>query len=143
MDLYRLEFHPTQYPWHYANPNRDNEGTHGWRTEKIQKREFENAFDMWNENHSLVSDDHLYFIKAGVNIKIGRSINVAQRLTQLKTGIAEEPQILHIEENKGCIENNLHKIFEDTRVRKDCEWFRESKHLNEFILYLSCGGKNF
>lgn len=103
---------------------------------KIKEQSIRAPFKVWNDSIDLTSDDHLYFIKSGTYIKIGRSINVLQRLVQLSVGIPEEATILYVAKYKGCIESHLHSAFHNFRIRKDGEWFYESDEIKNFIIYL-------
>jgi hypothetical protein len=62
-------------------------------------------------------------------IKIGRSKNVKQRLSQLKT-VHPELKVYGVIENG--IERKLHRQF--AFVRQDGEWFTKTQELKEFIL---------
>ncbi len=89
------------------------------------------------DNNKNTSEDSLYFIQSGVNVKIGRSNDPEKRLTQLSTGIAEQPKILLVVPNKGNMEKILHKAFESWRIRSNSEWFLLSDQIAKFINHIS------
>lgn len=82
------------------------------------------------------SAKHLYFIKSGVHVKIGRSLNPKKRLLSLRTGMPLKPQILLVVKNKGHMEMILHKCFSDWRIRGNGEWFMLSQQIQDFITYI-------
>lgn len=65
---------------------------------------------------------HLYFIKCGEYIKIGRADNVAQRLSQLRAANPYDVELVYIVEGAGDLEHSLHKQFKDRHHTG--EWFR-------------------
>jgi hypothetical protein len=89
----------------------------------------------WNNDKDF-SEDCLYFIQSGINVKIGRSIDPKKRLKELSTGIAEKPKILLVVKNKGHMERKLHLYFSLWRIRKDAEWFQLSDQILKFINFL-------
>lgn len=93
-------------------------------------------YSHWN-NDNKVSEDHLYFILSGINVKIGRSNNPEERLKTLYTGIAEIPSLICVVKNKAHMEFILHKCFSEERIRKDAEWFIYSERIKKFITYIS------
>lgn len=92
-------------------------------------------------NDKKHSNSHLYFIKSGVYIKIGKSINPKRRLRQLSTSSPEKPEIMLVIENKGHLEKTFHKIFKDHRIRHNSEWFLYCKRIIDFINYVIANKK--
>lgn len=88
------------------------------------------------KNNKVTSEDSLYFIQAGINVKIGRSVNPEKRIKELSTGSAEEPVLVYVVENMGHMEKKMHIAFEDWRVRQNAEWFFFSDQIKKFIEYL-------
>lgn len=92
----------------------------------------------WDKDTQL-SEKHLYFIKSGVHVKIGVSLNPKKRLLELRTGTPEQPKILLVVKNKGHMEKILHKCFSQWRVRSNGEWFMLSQQIQDFIVYVRGG----
>ena len=91
------------------------------------------AYYHWDRNDSK-SDDHLYFIKSGPHVKIGRSKNPKERMKSFMTALAMKPKLLHVVKNKGCLETTLHKSFKEHRMNG--EWFNYHEDIQDFISYL-------
>lgn len=88
------------------------------------------------QNDKKTSEDHLYFMKCGEAVKIGRSLDPNKRILGLKTGNPEEIEILFVAQNKGHMESTLHRCFSDWKVRENSEWFSYSKQIQDFIEYI-------
>lgn len=100
---------------------------------KRQKFDFDtvNAEDYhWENNFHEKSEDHLYFAVVDDKVKIGRSIDVKERLNSLKTGLYKDPQV-YVFRNKGCLETKFHHIFADFRIKG--EWFNYDVRIQRFI----------
>lgn len=65
---------------------------------------------------------HLYFIACGDFIKIGRANNVNQRLSQLRAANPYPVTLIHIVENEGYKEKEMHELFKNQH--HSGEWFR-------------------
>lgn len=65
---------------------------------------------------------HLYFIKCGEYVKIGRANNVSQRLSQLKAANPYPVELLKIIENEGHREKEFHEKYKEGI--HSGEWFR-------------------
>lgn len=74
---------------------------------------------------------HLYFIRCGDQIKIGRSVNVQKRLQALITSAGRPMQLLATISNGGDREPDFHRQFRDSRLRG--EWFRVTPALLDEI----------
>lgn len=70
---------------------------------------------------------HLYLIQSDVNgyIKIGRTDDIAVRLSQLQTGSPYRLKLIHKALYCGDYERDLHKMLQKhgLRLRLDGEWF--------------------
>lgn len=98
-----------------------------------------------NEYHELThlingiftrkEDDHLYFIKGGDFIKIGRTRDPKTRLGSLQVASTERLEYIKIFKYRGCYEFKIHDIFDYLRVRG--EWFEDHSDIRDFILLLS------
>ncbi|TPM53286.1 GIY-YIG nuclease family protein [Mesorhizobium sp. B2-2-4] len=64
---------------------------------------------------------HIYFMKAGNAVKIGRSANLRSRFKSLQTGSAEEARIVKVLPGGKRREKEFHKRFSEYRLRG--EWF--------------------
>ncbi|TPK59010.1 MULTISPECIES: GIY-YIG nuclease family protein [unclassified Mesorhizobium] len=64
---------------------------------------------------------HVYFLKAGNAVKIGRSTNLRGRIQSLQTGSAHEARIVKILRGGKRREKEFHKRFAEYRLRG--EWF--------------------
>ena len=65
--------------------------------------------------------DHLYFIRSGPYVKIGRSNNITKRLSSLKSMNPHGVHLVHYVENGGHLEHSLHERFKDSH--HSGEWF--------------------
>lgn len=64
---------------------------------------------------------HLYFIRSGPYVKIGRTDNINKRLTQLQAMNPHEIRLVNYYENKGELEHTLHENFK--HFHHQGEWF--------------------
>lgn len=64
---------------------------------------------------------HLYFIRSGPYVKIGRANNINMRLTQLRAMNPHGVELIHYVENAGHLEHSLHKRFKEFLYSG--EWF--------------------
>lgn len=64
---------------------------------------------------------HVYFMKAGNAVKIGRSTNLRSRFKSLQTGSADAARIVKILPGGKRREKEFHKRFAEYRLRG--EWF--------------------
>lgn len=104
---------------------------------RMSYQEFKNKKDKirpeyyhWNNDRNE-SSDYLYFIRVGVNVKIGRSKNPKQRLSSLKTAMADKPALVLDVQGKGHMEKILHGCFSE--FRKEGEWFFFSQEIKDFV----------
>lgn len=88
------------------------------------------------KNDKGSSEDYLYFIKSGIYVKIGRSINPEKRLKELATGTPETPKLILVVPNKGHMEKSLHRCFKEWKTRERGEWFFLNDNIQEFIKFL-------
>ena len=89
----------------------------------------------WTNSKEEKSDDHLYFICDNLyRVKIGRSNNPYKRLKDLMTANAGDLTLVHVCENKGCLEKKLHFCFSDLRLNG--EWFTYTKRIDDFINFV-------
>tara|TARA_Y100000815_G_scaffold198571_2_gene182079 strand:+ start:861 stop:1361 length:501 start_codon:yes stop_codon:yes gene_type:complete len=68
---------------------------------------------------------HLYFIKCGDYIKIGRANNPTVRLSQIRAANPYETELLFILEDEGDTEKDWHKLFAEKHHTG--EWFKLTK----------------
>lgn len=96
---------------------------------------FEAEYMHWKASCNKVGEDHLYFIANEVGeVKIGRSKNPQQRLKDLNTSSATGLKLLHVASNKGVMERQLHKCFEDIALTG--EWFAYTERIDRFIEFV-------
>lgn len=84
----------------------------------------------WKENINKVSEDHLYMLIHGDDVKIGRSKTPLIRFNDLKTAFSNNAK-MYVFFNKGFMENTLHKCF--IEIKKRGEWFRHCIRITHFI----------
>lgn len=65
---------------------------------------------------------HLYFIRSGEYIKIGRADNVLLRLKQLRAMNPYDVDLVHVVEGAGNLEHHYHEVFKERHHTG--EWFR-------------------
>lgn len=80
-------------------------------------------------------DDHLYFVKGGDFIKIGRTSDPKRRLGALQVSATEKLEYIKIFYYRGCYEFLIHDLFDYLRVRG--EWFKDHPDLRNYIDLLS------
>ena len=76
----------------------------------------------------------LYFIRAGNRIKIGRTVNIANRLSKMQADNHEDLCCLLVLRGRGHEEGEWHKRFVGDRIRG--EWFRATPDLGAAIAWL-------
>ena len=74
---------------------------------------------------------YLYFVRAGDYVKIGRAINVLNRVRALQVSHSENIRLLAAIPVHASIEPMVHRHFK--HLRKTGEWFRLGPDLVEFI----------
>lgn len=74
-----------------------------------------------NIKKTHLKGDHLYFIRSGPYIKIGRTNNINSRLKQLKAMNPFEVHLVHLVEKGGHLEHELHEKFKE--FHHSGEWF--------------------
>lgn len=79
--------------------------------------------------------DHLYFVRGGNFIKIGRTLDLKTRISQLQVSSIERLEYIKIFKLRGCYEFWVHDIFDYLRVRG--EWFQNHKDIHNYIELLS------
>jgi hypothetical protein len=79
--------------------------------------------------------DHLYFIKGGNFIKIGRTGNPKIRLGTLQVSSVDKLEYIKIFNYRGCYEFKIHDIFDYLRVKG--EWFKDHPDIRGYINLLS------
>lgn len=65
--------------------------------------------------------EHLYFIRSGEYVKIGRTNNIRNRLSQLNAMNPHGVDLVHVLEKEGYREKEMHEKFKDRHWRG--EWF--------------------
>lgn len=80
----------------------------------------------WRRRQDRHSKAGVYFIVAGMEIKIGHSVDPRRRLASLQTAAAQELLLVHViveddESQRRKIENDLHGRFSEYWIRG--EWF--------------------
>ena len=73
----------------------------------------------------------VYFLRCGDRIKIGFSQNVRRRMTELRSGSADDPVLLFTVPGARPLEEYFHKRFEYEHVRR--EWFSYDGAVKAFI----------
>lgn len=63
----------------------------------------------------------LYFVRAGNAVKIGRTVNVANRLRKMQADNHEELNCILVLPGRGCDEQQWHRRFRLAHIRG--EWF--------------------
>lgn len=81
------------------------------------------------ELHGRVS--YVYFLRVGVRVKIGTSINLKTRVSALRSGIAGKSALTHATLGDRALESQLHYRFKTDRIRG--EWFRFSDEIRAWI----------
>lgn len=74
----------------------------------------------------------LYFIRAGDAVKIGRTIDIVNRLGKMQADNHEKLDCLLLLRGQGHVEAEWHKRFERQRIRG--EWFRWTSELHAAII---------
>jgi hypothetical protein len=76
----------------------------------------------------------IYFVRNqdGGPVKIGTSVNLAQRLATLKTEFSGNFQVLGIMDGNHVEERRLHAHFSHRRLNR--EWFAPGQEIDEFIV---------
>lgn len=74
----------------------------------------------------------IYFIQCGDAVKIGKSNNVRNRLSQLESGNHQELKIIFTAEGDLSEERYLHSLFRDHRIKG--EWFRFDEVIKKYIV---------
>lgn len=82
----------------------------------------------------------IYFIRAKStgNIKVGWSSNVARRLQQLRTGHAEELELLASFNASMIQERQLHEVMAEVSPRLRGEWFAPSEDADALAAAAAC-----
>ena len=73
----------------------------------------------------------IYFVKCGEYVKIGRTVDMAHRLSGLQTGNPYELEVLKVIDEGKYTESGLHERFKEYRVRG--EWFTLNDEIKAFI----------
>jgi hypothetical protein len=74
----------------------------------------------------------LYFIRAGSAVKIGRTINVVNRLAKMQADNHEELDCVLVLRGRGHEEPEWHKRFRSAHIRG--EWFRWTEPLEGAVM---------
>lgn len=82
--------------------------------------------------------DDLYFVRAGDALKIGRTINIVNRLGKMQADSHEEVDCLLLLRGLGYQEATWHRAFADERIRG--EWFTWSPEVEKAFQCLRAGG---
>jgi hypothetical protein len=81
----------------------------------------------------------VYFIRCNEFVKIGRAMDVQQRLTELQVGCPDKLELLATIEGGPKEERAFHKLFSDIHVRG--EWFLLNDRLRHAITALTARDK--
>lgn len=74
----------------------------------------------------------IYFIRHGnKRVKIGRSIEVDRRLSEIRVGLPGKARILYLTPGGADLEGSLHRRFASDRVNG--EWFQYSQAIRDWI----------
>ena len=76
---------------------------------------------------------YVYIAQAGAVVKIGRSIDPAQRIRELQTTHPEELVLVAAVATHAALEAVIHERFQHLRTREAGEWFRLEPDLVAFI----------
>jgi hypothetical protein len=91
----------------------------------------------WSEAEAAYAQEkldalgHLYFIRAGNAVKIGRTVNIVNRLGKMQADNHEELDCILLLNGRGQDEALWHKTFSRLRIRG--EWFARTAELVETI----------
>jgi hypothetical protein len=80
---------------------------------------------------SLAGWCYVYVARAGEYLKIGRAIDVAERLRNMQAGQAERIQLLVAIPSHSALEAAIHERFANARHRG--EWFLPTTELMDFV----------
>lgn len=97
------------------------------------------AIDVKHLPRSLDGWCYVYFAQAGDVVKIGRSIDPAQRLSELQTTHPEEIVLVATVATHASLETAVHERFHHLRTRDTGEWFRLEPELVAFIRAIQQG----
>jgi len=84
-----------------------------------------------NNNKEKTSEEHLYFLFHGAFVKIGKSKDIEERMSTIKTGLQGIFNV-YVIENKGFLESTMHNCFSDFRENR--EWFRYNYRFSDFVM---------
>lgn len=112
-----------------------------WREETkaqlVVDAELEPRPDVENLPRSLKGWCYIYVLRDGDIVKIGRAVNVKQRLTELKTGHHRPLTLMAAIPAHAALEAAIHERF--ARERQHGEWFVLSDSLRRFIEQAAAG----
>jgi Meiotically Up-regulated Gene 113 (MUG113) protein len=97
------------------------------------------AIDVKHLPRSLDGWCYVYFAQAGAAVKIGRSVNPAQRVAELQTTHPEEIAIVATVATHASLEAAIHDRYQHLRTRETGEWFRLEPDLVAFIRAIQQG----
>lgn len=80
---------------------------------------------------------YVYFVSDGESIKIGRAVNVLNRLRAMQSGSAKPLTVLATFLTDNSIESELHRRFKAAHVKG--EWYRPAPELLAFIERVKVG----
>lgn len=75
----------------------------------------------------------VYFIRCGMNVKIGFAVDAHKRMAGLQTACPDRLELIHTIPGTMADERELHKRFAASRIRPDGEWFRLTDDILQFI----------
>ena len=76
---------------------------------------------------------YIYFVSDGSKIKIGRAVNVLNRLRAMQTGHPKPLRVLATVLAHKSVEPMLHRRFRAHQITRGKEWFRAAPELTAFI----------
>lgn len=93
--------------------------------------ELQPAKEVENLPRSLSGWCYVYFLRSAGLVKIGRAVNVQQRVRELQTGHHRPLEVLAVIPAHAALEHAIHERF--ARARQSGEWFILTDELQEFI----------
>lgn len=88
------------------------------------------------DNDNEKSDTHLYFIRLGDFVKIGKSKDPKKRMKTFQTGMPIDPKLIYTATHKGHLEGIMHRCFNELMSKNNGEWFYYHPAIKSFIVYI-------
>lgn len=103
-----------------------NRGWNASHVEQVRQKAEERAL-----NNGATSDDFVYFITDGRNVKVGKSKNLMHRLRNLQTASGDQLEVIGLAVGGRRLERRLHWRLKAFRLQG--EWFTYNKFVHEII----------